>query len=951
MMRFFFAALFCVSMLICPISSADTLLVGEEFSGAWFDESHNGEGFLLEILDSERAVVYWFTYDTEGNQRWFIGVGEVVENSVVFENLIQPTGARFGAAFDPADVVRSEIGTLSVEFSDCNSGTASYVLEGVAGSQQLGRLTGIAGHDCHGIGRNSNVLLSGVSGSWYEPSRSGEGFVIEIIGPESVLLFWFTFDDKGAQAWHFGTGSVASGVLSIDSLVTTQGGKFGEQFDPANVERIDWGQLQIQIECDRLDYQYTSRFAGSGARSMQQLTQVGKTTCLDGADFEKRLDEMLSAQIDSANFEYGASYAVENEISGRSWSGVAGTAAAPGSGDLTQNHAFVAGDLGTFVTAALAMRLVEQDLVALDAAVTNYLPVDLVQGLTSFEGVDHTPFLTVRHLLNHRSGLPDLFQAPADGSPALIDVLLERPQELWSSVEVIEFARQNLRATFRPGSDVQFNEFNSVLLGEIIEAVTGESLNMAFRRLIADPAGMQNTWSFSRDAAPAGTPVAALQVAENDITQLPAVLSIWAGSDWVMTKSDLGRFMHGIFEGKLLRPETVDLMVSPQSNYIGAAHLGLGAMTRLDDCSLPDAAIEGFLGGGSFALYVPERRSYFYGFASRVDYFGLGYAADVLQSHFGSGACIDAGNWSTDTSSLYSSDERRALDDQLAGTAAAAMLVVHQGSVVYEFGQIGRRYATHSIRKSFVGALYGNEVAGGLIDMDATMADLNIDDLSPLTPVERLAEVRHLLQSRSGIYHPAAGTDDEARNDMLPRGGVIPGSSYYYNNWDFNVAGTIYENATGQSVFDRFISDIANPIGMEDIERRDQFYLFERLVSQHPVYWFTLTARDMARFGQLYLQHGQWGDQQVIPSEWITDSTRSYSETGNPDRPGFGYMNWSILNNGYMATGSGGHKILVLPQDETVVVLRVDTYNDDSRVSDATFFQIVDNVLTAQRSR
>ena len=164
------------------------------------------------------------------------------------------------------------------------------------------------------------------------------------------------------------------------------------------------------------------------------------------------------------------------------------------------------------------------------------------------------------------------------------------------------------------------------------------------------------------------------------------------------------------------------------------------------------------------------------------------------------------------------------------------------------------------------------------------------------------------------------------------------------------MAGTILENATGESVYDRFLSTIAAPIGMEDIRRQDQFYIYERLASRHPAYFFTLNARDLARFGQLFLQNGQWQGQQVIDPSWVAESTQSYSDTGNDLAPGFGYMNWYILQDGsYFSSGSGGHKVMVLPTENMVVVLRVDTYNEGARVGTTPFLTAVDLLKNARQ--
>jgi len=59
-----------------------------------------------------------------------------------------------------------------------------------------------------------------------------------------------------------------------------------------------------------------------------------------------------------------------------------------------------------------------------------------------------------------------------------------------------------------------------------------------------------------------------------------------------------------------------------------------------------------------------------------------------------------------------------------------------------------------------------------------------------------------------------------------PRGSQVPGSSWHYNNWDFNALGTIYEQATGQSVYDGVMVDIASWIGMQDFEPSDGSYMF-----------------------------------------------------------------------------------------------------------------------------
>jgi CubicO group peptidase (beta-lactamase class C family) len=110
----------------------------------------------------------------------------------------------------------------------------------------------------------------------------------------------------------------------------------------------------------------------------------------------------------------------------------------------------------------------------------------------------------------------------------------------------------------------------------------------------------------------------------------------------------------------------------------------------------------------------------------------------------------------------------------------------------------------------------GIAVSDGEVQLDDTMARLGIDDVPPsLSQAEQQATVRDLLEARSGIYHPANYETNEMVTRRPARGSHPPGTFWFYNNWDFNALGAIYEHATGTSVFGGFAWQIARPIGMQ----------------------------------------------------------------------------------------------------------------------------------------
>src|SRR5262249_15650501 len=131
---------------------------------------------------------------------------------------------------------------------------------------------------------------------------------------------------------------------------------------------------------------------------------------------------------------------------------------------------------------------------------------------------------------------------------------------------------------------------------------------------------------------------------------------------------------------------------------------------------------------------------------------------------------------------------------------------------VASWGDVSKRLLMHSVRKSFISALYGIYSASGVVNLQQTLGDLGIDDLPPsLTKQEKQARILDLLAARSGVYHPAAFETAAMKEARPERGSHVPGTFWYYNNWDFNALGFILEQAAKAPVFELFYKQIATP--------------------------------------------------------------------------------------------------------------------------------------------
>jgi CubicO group peptidase (beta-lactamase class C family) len=308
-------------------------------------------------------------------------------------------------------------------------------------------------------------------------------------------------------------------------------------------------------------------------------------------------------------------------------------------------------------------------------------------------------------------------------------------------------------------------------------------------------------------------------------------------------------------------------------------------------------------------------------------------------------SCSSAHNTSKDLETITPeeagwSSEKLAEAAQYAGKIGySAIMLAYDGKVFFSWGDVEKNYKCHSIRKPFLSALYGIYADNKTIDLDLTMKDLGIDDISPgLTDTEKQATIRQLLQSRSGIYHEAAGEAESMRAARPERGSHKPGEFFYYNNWDFNALGTIFGRLTGKDIFQEFKEKIANPIGMQDFDPDSCTYDFEKDKSEHPKYSFRMSARDLVRFGILYQKGGVWNGKRIIPEKWMSESTTAYSVADSALGAGFGYM-WRTMaegsllarlmgGSGLFFSGMGVHSLTIMPELKVVQVIRMDTDGD-----------------------
>jgi D-alanyl-D-alanine carboxypeptidase len=204
---------------------------------------------------------------------------------------------------------------------------------------------------------------------------------------------------------------------------------------------------------------------------------------------------------------------------------------------------------------AVVLRLVEDDRLNLDASLAELVAASTTDALR--RGGHDPGQITIRHLLSHTAGLPDHSQMKAFAA-----AINANPQRRWQRDEQIALAMDGTRPLGQPGQIWSYSDTGYLILGEVIERRTGQSLAKATRTLLPlDRLGLADTWfeTLESPPRPQGTPPRLAQyMGEVDMTLADPSFDLWGGGGLVSTVGDLTLFMRAMLDGKVFRnPETL----------------------------------------------------------------------------------------------------------------------------------------------------------------------------------------------------------------------------------------------------------------------------------------------------------------------------------------------------------------------------------------------------------
>jgi D-alanyl-D-alanine carboxypeptidase len=247
---------------------------------------------------------------------------------------------------------------------------------------------------------------------------------------------------------------------------------------------------------------------------------------------------------------------------------------------MTVAHVFrIASNTKTFVAAA-AMRLVELGVFGLDDVIVHLVPSDIRSVLAHRYDL---AAITVRMLLQHTSGIASHDAGSHDGSSPFLDAVRVDPTQCWTALEQIAFSVEHFSPTDSPGASVRYTDTGYVVLGQLLEHVTGATLASVVRELCRlDVLGLTSTWWERIESAPSPMPPRArVQMNAEDWESVDCSIDLHGGGGLVSSVRDLTTWWRALFHDEIVQPGTLAQMLSPLApSEESHGDAGLGVFSR-----------------------------------------------------------------------------------------------------------------------------------------------------------------------------------------------------------------------------------------------------------------------------------------------------------------------------------------------------------------------------------
>lgn len=232
--------------------------------------------------------------------------------------------------------------------------------------------------------------------------------------------------------------------------------------------------------------------------------------------------------------------------------------------------------IGKVFVAALLLQMANEGKIELDQQIQTLLNQSELKRLFLVDEKDYSTEVTIRQLASHTSGINDYFESKSSDKSSFIDQIISQPDHFWTPDELIEYTRSYQNAVGRPGEKFHYSDTGYILLGKILEKVSGMSYADLLSQNVFKPLGMNRSYlhGYTKSASP--KTMAPLFVKGVDVSKMTSLSCDWAGGGIVTTTEDLLIFQKALHEGKF--GDIIAEQTGFSNKFRRGLHYGFGMM-------------------------------------------------------------------------------------------------------------------------------------------------------------------------------------------------------------------------------------------------------------------------------------------------------------------------------------------------------------------------------------
>ena len=244
------------------------------------------------------------------------------------------------------------------------------------------------------------------------------------------------------------------------------------------------------------------------------------------------------------------------------------------------NQPYHVASIGKVFTATLVQILAERGLLGVKDLIAHHLTPKTLEKLFLLQGIDYSEQVTIEQLLGHTSGVADYFEGGTSNGKSFMDEVISNPQYHWTPGKLLDFTRENQPAVGIPGTVFNYSDTGYILLGLLIEKVTGKSFAENLVNEFFLPLEMNDSYLMFY-SEPSNIPkkdIEKIWFNNVEVSGFESLSCDWSGGGIVSTTTDLLKFIQALRDGRLIQGSTLATMDVCTHKFQPGIYYGLGMM-------------------------------------------------------------------------------------------------------------------------------------------------------------------------------------------------------------------------------------------------------------------------------------------------------------------------------------------------------------------------------------